>query len=102
MPEESEELHDGELPDSLFGDGDELDFGLLKMPLLETPAQAGFRRFRERMQPKPLLGVNGEDDPIARCILGDPDPQVGTRGANDLGFSLRETIFDQGDDCFGI
>ena len=93
------------LPDSLFGDDDSLDLGLVSMPLLQTPAQASFQRFRERMQQRrggPQLGVNGEDNPIGRCILGDADPAAGTEGGNDLGFSLKETIFDSGDDVFGI
>ena len=93
------------LPDSLFGDDDSLDLGLVSMPLLLTPAQASFQRFRERMKQRrggPQLGVNGEDNPIGRCILGDADPAAGTEGGNDLGFSLKETIFDSGDDVFGI
>ena len=116
----------GEDEDEKAGDG----LGLFKMPLLQTPAQAarthsgvshrvfdirhtprhistlsqfhpvtqaGFQRFRERRR-----GQTRADDPIARCILGDPDPAAGTPGGNDLGFSLRETIFDEGDDAFGI
>ena len=89
---------DDELPDSLFGDDDDGDLGLVKMPMMVTPAQAAFQRFRERQKPSERRGVNGEDDPIARAALGDPDPAAGTKGGNDLGFSLRETIFDMGDD----
>merc|ERR1711972_473764 len=101
MAHEADGMADGNLPEHLFGEdedekaGDGL--GLFKMPLLQTPAQAGFQRFRERRR-----GQTRADDPIARCILGDPDPAAGTPGGNDLGFSLRETIFDEGDDAFGI
>merc|ERR1712060_328028 len=101
--DESTGMPEGELPESLFGDDDgDDDLGLLRMPRLQTPAQAAFQRYRERMRPQSRLGVNGEDDPIARCALGDVDPAAGTRGGNDLGFSLREAIFDDGDDMFGI
>jgi len=99
------DLPDSDLPDSLFGEeAEDDDLGLWKMPLLQTPAQAGFHRFRERRRgAQPVAPVDGfDDDPIGRCVLGNPDPAAGTRGGNDLGFSLRETIFDQGDDAFGI
>lgn len=104
-----EGMPEGDLPESLFGEeeGDDATaggLGFFKMPLLQTPAQAGFQRFRQRVRgSQPVRPVDGfDDDPIARCVLGDPDPAAGTRGGNDLGFSLRETIFDDGDDTFGI
>lgn len=83
----SESAADEDAPD----DDEPMDLGLLKMPLLLTPKGAGFQKFRERQRTQ----TEKAKAPPGPSLLSEP-----ARG-NDLGFSLRETVFDGGDDVFG-
>jgi hypothetical protein len=73
---------------------DMFDMGLLKMPVLTTPDRAGHHSFRERQRQR--------TEKNRKRRLGDEqDTAQAVQRGNDLGFTLKETIFDANDDVFG-
>jgi len=89
------------LSESAFDDADDsssetdmFDMGLLKMPLITTPDRAGHHSFRERQRQR-------TEKNRPRRMGDEQDTTQAAQGGNDLGFSLKETIFDANDDAFG-
>jgi len=75
------------------GEDGSFDLGLLKLPLLTTPERAGHMGFRERQRLQTEKAREAAKGPTMNAVQ--------PAGGNDLGFSLRETVFDGGDDVFG-
>jgi hypothetical protein len=76
-------------------DSDMFDMGLLKLPVLTTPDRAGHNSFRERQRQRT------EKNRPRRAGDEQGTAQELPAGGNDLGFTLKETIFDTNDDAFG-